>query len=110
MNEWDEWKREQEAKLRKTVPQPAPPKPKQAKEPVVTRPITEPEIEKLRRLQKVRLAWWCGDNRFMEQFKNATIETQVTERQAWFIDVLWYKYRRQLGHDGKPPAGYVGRS
>jgi hypothetical protein len=103
MNEWDDWKRQQEEKLR---PSPIPDEPKKPKEPPARQPITEGELSKLKGLQRVHPAWWCGDGRFIEQFKDATAETLITERQAQYIAILWYKYRRQLGHAGPRPAGY----
>jgi hypothetical protein len=110
MSVWDEWREQQEEKRRAAAEmrrqQPKPGEAKQPKEPAPKRAITAEELEKLRRLQRIRPAWWCGDGRFIEQFARATAETQITERQAWYIKVLWYKYRKQLGHDGPRPAGY----
>lgn len=106
MNPWDEWRKQQEAKIRERLPKPKPP---EQKEPAPTRPITEEELAKLKQLQKVSPAWWCGDGRFIGQFAKATSETQITERQAFYIKLLWYKYRRQLGHNGEKPEGYIGR-
>ncbi len=103
MSEWDDWKRQQEEKLRSKL---AAIEPKRPKEPLVKRPITEGELVKLKALQRVRPAWWCADSRFITQFKNAKLDTQITERQAQYIKILWYKYRRQLGHHGPRPEGY----
>lgn len=102
MTIWDEWKKEHEIKHR-TQNVPAP---KHGKGPVPTRPITEEELIKIKKLQHISSAWWCGDNRFIDQFREANLTTQLTERQAWYISVLWYKYRRQLGHNGTRPPGY----
>ena len=107
MTIWDDWKRQYEIKLQEKL-KPAPPKAeaKKVKESASKRSITAAELQKLRKLQKVSTAWWCGDGRFIRQFQDATSETLITERQAWYIRVLWYKYRRQLGHDGPRPEGY----
>lgn len=104
VNEWDEWYRQQMAKQAK--PKAPEPKPVAQKEPMPTRPITEDELIKLQRLGRVSTAWWCGDGRFIQQFEQATTETLISERQAWYIRVLWYKYRKQLGHNGPKPEGY----
>lgn len=106
MNEWQEWLQRQKAKLAEDVPAP---KPAAQKEPVVTRPITVDELRMVKRLQGVSWAWWCGDGRFITQFEDATPETQVTERQAWWIRCLMYKYRKQTKYTGPKPDGYTGR-
>jgi hypothetical protein len=104
MNAWKEWERRQKEKLQaKRTPAK---KLRALKEPIAKRSITADELRKIKGLRKVRPAWWCGDGRFVEQFKGADTETQITERQAQYIQILWYKYRRQLGHDGPRPEGY----
>lgn len=104
MSIWDEWRLEHERKRKEEAPKP--PAPKIGKEPVPTRPITESELIKIKRLRQVSTSWGAQDHRFIRQFEDATMETQITERQSWYIDVLWYKYRRQLGHNGPKPVGY----
>lgn len=111
VNEWREWEKAQlekrMAEIRESLPQQ---KPSHQKEPVATRPITTEELNKLRRLKKVSLARWGGSRRFVQQFENATTETEISERQAWYIEVLWYRHRRQLGHNDPKPVGYFGGS
>jgi hypothetical protein len=105
MTEWDEWRAAQEAKQAASLPKsaPFPPEPEQH---TPRRPITEEELAKLRALRRVRFAWWCQDERFVQKFEKASLETEITERQAWFIKVLTYKYRKQLGVDPLRPEGY----
>lgn len=62
MTIWDEWKAKQLQKNRKEAP---PKAEKTAKEPIPKRQITADELHKLKRLQKVSTAWWCGDKRFI---------------------------------------------
>jgi hypothetical protein len=101
---WDEWKAAQEHKRQKKEA-------KNPKEPVPTRQISIGELNKLARLHKVSTAWGSQDYRFIHQFDGSSVETQITERQAWYIDVLIYKYRRQLGlKNAKKPEGYRGRN
>jgi hypothetical protein len=97
MTIWDEWKQQQLAKIKK------PPK---TKEPVVFRLITEDELKKMKKLARITPQPGSGDKRFLRQFEGVTAETRITDRQAGFIEILWYKYRRQLGHNGPRPAGY----
>lgn len=104
MSDWDDWLQEKLAKQCDSLPKAKPP---EQKKPVERRAITSEELRKIKALQHVNPAWWCGDSRFIEQFRDANTDTTVTERQGWFIDVLYYKYRRQLKHDGPKPEGYL---
>lgn len=93
-NEWDEWRKAHE-------PPKPPPAQKSAKQPSPKRPITQIEIDQIKRLRKVRFAGMCNGQAFTKQYENATLETMITDRQAWYIQFLWYKYRRQLGINRK---------
>ena len=70
------------------------------------RAITADELKKLVRLRRVSMQSSGQDHLFMRQFRDADETTQLRERQGWYIDVLWYKYRRQLGHQDPRPNGY----
>ena len=102
MNEWDEWRKTHEISNKMK----APPAQKSKKEPSPKRPITEEEIYKIKKLRKVSFAGMCLGRAFTKQLENATTETLITERQAWYIRMLWYKYRRQLGVNPPKPEGY----
>ena len=106
MNEWKAWlvekmgqraKAEQEERTRMVAEQKKAPK----------RRITPEELEKVRRLAKcsLRSGYAGGDQRFVGDLARANEETEITERQAWFLEVLWYRYRRQLGHNEPKPKG-----
>lgn len=100
MSIWDDWLQQQKAKHAQVV---------KAKTPVIYRPINQAELKKLKRLCRITPQSGSMDKRFLRQFENATEETKITERQAAFIGILWYKYRRQLGHNDPRPEGYVTR-
>jgi hypothetical protein len=108
-NPWDEWLDAYRAKQAEKSEAGRQAKAAQAKLPKVYRPITADELRKIKRLQKVSTAWWAGDRRFINQLEKATAETQITDGQGEFIEILWYKYRRQLGHDDPRPEFYEGR-
>jgi hypothetical protein len=109
VNEWREWKQKQEEKLREKLPQPAA-KLKKEKKPLQYRKITEDEAYKLKRLQGVSTAWGSSDKRFIHGFNKPFGELQITDRQGFYIQILWYKYRKQLGHNDPKPEGYEGRN
>ena len=105
MNEWDEWKAKAEAANAAKAPPPVPPK--TPKEDIPRRSLTEEELGKLKRLQRVSTGSNGQAARFIQQYEDATVETQITERQAFYIKLLWYRYRRQLGINPPKPDGYV---
>lgn len=108
MNEWDEWKTRQ---LEKLYPPKPPKEPGKPREPTPRRQITARELHKLQRLQQVSFGTgWNGAKRFVREMADANADTQITEGQARYIEILWYKYRRQLGHNDPKPAGYIGRN
>lgn len=102
MSIWDDWLQQQQAKQKSEHTAAV-----KAKTPIIYRTITQAELKKLQRLCRITPQPRSMDKRFIRQFETATKETQITERQSAFIEILWYKYRRQLGHNDPRPAGYV---
>jgi hypothetical protein len=107
MIEWDEWRKQAEKKMAQAAQAERPTREELVKQRAARRLITAEELKKLQRLRKCNLRSGGMDHRFMSQFEGATLETTITERQAWYIEALWYRYRRQLGHNGKKPQGYM---
>jgi hypothetical protein len=105
MNEWDEWKKKAEKANAAKAPPPVPPKTPKAEIPHL--PLTENQLMKLKRLRKVSTGGNGQAARFIQQYQDATLETLITERQAFYVEILWYRYRRQLGINPPKPEGYV---
>lgn len=103
-NEWDEWKAKAEAAIAKKVPPPIPAK--TPRKEIFHRLITEEELILLKALQGASFGRNGQATRFVQRYENATKETKITERQAWYIRVLAYKYRRQLDIEPVRPVGY----
>ena len=102
MNEWDEWKKRNIQKVKESIP-----KQKELVEEIIKRKITAIELQQIKALQKVSTACGTSDGRFISQFENATNEIEITDRQGWWINCLYYKYRRQLkDENAKKPIGY----
>lgn len=102
MNEWAEWKRKAEEAISAKAP---PPVPDTGTPEVIRRPLTDDELSKLKRLRGISVGQNKQAASFILQFSEATLETLITERQAFYIQVLWY--RKQLGIDPPRPIGYV---
>lgn len=102
ISEWDQWRKEAEAKLTKSIP----PAPKLPKQEAVHRPMSQDEVIMIRKLQGVRTGGNGQAKRFIQDYSEVTLETQIAERQGWYIKALYYRYRRQLGVNPKKPEGY----
>lgn len=100
-NEWEEWKHQREEpkiEIPQVVPTP--------KVPTEKRKITRDELEKTQKLQGVSYFPGSSDKRFVHSLEKATLETEITEKMARYIGIIWYKYRRQLGHNDPKPDEY----
>ena len=103
-NPWQQWLLEAEARQASLAPAPVPTS-RAARKLVPHRSLTEEERSKIERLYFVHFAWWCADEHFVEKLYKSK-DILITERQAWFILCLWYKYRVQLRVDPIRPPGY----
>ena len=105
MNEWQEWKKRAEEKQRSLQPPPVEKSPAREK-PITRRKITAEELKRLRVLEKcsIRLG---HDRWFLRSMEDANEETEITDRQGWYIHLLYYRYRRQTGYAGPKPEGMV---
>lgn len=104
-SDWQKWKREQEEKQRAKQPPIANPEKKKRKK-TEWRQITPDELSKVQRLLEVTCAPGSSDKRFLSSFRNSGPDTKITDAMVNYIDILWYKYRRQLKHNDPKPDGY----
>lgn len=111
MNEWDEWKKRAMENIALKAAPPVPtvgtPAPVPDTGTVPKRPLTDDELAQLKRLRGVSVGKNSRAANFILQFSEPTMDTRITERQAFYIQVLWYRYRKQLGIDPPRPIGYV---
>lgn len=101
-NPWQKWKSDQLDKISQKHQV-------KVKEPKIYRAMTETEVKKAAKLQGVSTVFSSLDGHFLRQLRGATTETQITDRMGEYIEILWYKYRRQLGHDDPRPEYYERR-
>jgi hypothetical protein len=106
MNEWQQWKKEQEEKRLANLPPAVQVAEKKKRQKAEWRRITEDELRKVKALQGVSTSRASSDGRFISTFRIAGPETQITAGMAAFVEILWYKYRKQLKHNDPKPEGY----
>jgi hypothetical protein len=46
------------------------------------------------------------DKRFVRDLAAAPKDTELTERQDWYLRRTYYRYRKQIGHKAPRPADY----
>jgi hypothetical protein len=72
--------------------------------------VNADQIRKLKALSQCSFQGTSAENHFvpamLKQLEKEP-EKELTEKQAQFIEILWFKYRRQLGHHDPRPVGYV---
>ena len=90
-NPWDEWERrakEKQATAYRELGR------KEEKLPTVKRPATDREKAQLKALSGCTFGVGTWDKRFVRQMTGVD---EITEKQAYWILKLTFKYRRQLG-------------
>lgn len=94
---WEQWREEQQLKQSK----PKVEKPK--KETIVYRLITEREMKAIKALNGCRFLPGSYDKRFVRDMRGGEL---ISEKQAAFLRLVFYRYRRQLGLTNEAAKAY----
>jgi hypothetical protein len=67
--------------------------------------MSEEQYRKLQTLwKKVTFLPGSWDKRFVRNLSSKAMTDEITEDQAKWIEIVWYRYRKQLGHNDPKPS------